>query len=86
MGARGIDAQLKVTCNGWQMLAPTGAAIVSAGMIAKDLKIASRAAQDPVDELGLREATGRGRYRGGAILIGVNVTRRFILYCGNRWA
>jgi len=37
--------------------------IVSAGMIAKELKITSRAAQDLVGELGLREATGRRRYR-----------------------
>ncbi|MGT2441005.1 RHE_PE00001 family protein (plasmid) [Bradyrhizobium betae] len=37
--------------------------IISAGMIAKELKITPRAAQDLVAELGLREATGRGRYR-----------------------
>jgi hypothetical protein len=37
--------------------------IVSAGMIAEELKITPRAAQDLVAELGLREATGRGRYR-----------------------
>jgi len=41
--------------------------IVSAGMIAKELKITSRAAQDLVGELGLREATGRGRYRAWGI-------------------
>lgn len=42
--------------------------VVSAGMIAKELKITPRAAQDLVAELGLREATGRGRYRAWGIL------------------
>ena len=42
--------------------------IVSAGMIAAELKITPRAAQDLVAELGLREATGRGRYRAWGIL------------------
>jgi hypothetical protein len=42
--------------------------IVSAGMVAEELKITSRAAQDLVAELGLREATGRGRYRAWGIL------------------
>jgi hypothetical protein len=42
--------------------------IVSAGMIADELKITPRAAQDLVAELGLREATGRGRYRAWGIL------------------
>jgi hypothetical protein len=37
--------------------------LVSAGMIARELKVTPRAAQDLVRELGLREATGRGRYR-----------------------
>lgn len=37
--------------------------IISAGMIAEELKITPRAAQDLVAELGLGEATGRGRYR-----------------------
>ena len=41
--------------------------IVSAGMIARELKITSRAAQDLVGELGLREATGRRRYRAWGI-------------------
>ena len=41
--------------------------IVSAGMIAKELKITPRAAQDLVGELGLREATGRRRYRAWGI-------------------
>jgi len=41
--------------------------IVSAGIIAKELKITSRAARDLVGELGLREATGRGRYRAWGI-------------------
>jgi hypothetical protein len=40
----------------------------SAGMIAEELGIMSRAAQDLVGELGLREATGRGRYRAWGIL------------------
>jgi len=42
--------------------------IASAGMIAEELKITPRAAQDLVAELGLREATGRGRYRAWGIL------------------
>lgn len=42
--------------------------IVSAGMIAQELKITPRAAQDLVAELGLREATGRGRYRAWGLL------------------
>lgn len=42
--------------------------IVSAGMIADELKITPRAAQDLVGELGLREATGRGRYRAWGVL------------------
>lgn len=42
--------------------------VVSAGMIAEELKITPRAAQDLVAELGLREATGRGRYRAWGIL------------------
>ena len=42
--------------------------IVSARMIAAELKITPRAAQDLVGELGLREATGRGRYRAWGIL------------------
>jgi hypothetical protein len=42
--------------------------IVSAGMIARELAITARAAQDLVAELGLREATGKGRYRAWGIL------------------
>ena len=42
--------------------------IVSAGMIAEELLITPRAAQNLVAELGLREATGRGRYRAWGIL------------------
>ncbi|KIZ39790.1 hypothetical protein OO17_19410 [Rhodopseudomonas palustris] len=42
--------------------------IVSAGMIAEELRITPRAAQDLVAELGLREATGRGRYRAWGVL------------------
>ncbi|BBC03931.1 RHE_PE00001 family protein [Bradyrhizobium elkanii] len=41
--------------------------LVSAGMIARELGITARAAQDLVGELGLREATGRGRYRAWGI-------------------
>lgn len=37
--------------------------IVSAAMIADTLNIAPLAARNLVAELGLREATGRGRYR-----------------------
>jgi hypothetical protein len=42
--------------------------IVSAGMIAAELGITPRAAQNLVVELGLREATGRGRYRAWSVL------------------
>ena len=42
--------------------------IASAGMIAAELGITPRAAQNLVAELGLREATGRGRYRAWGIL------------------
>ena len=42
--------------------------IVSAGMIAEELHITPRAAQNLVADLGLREATGRGRYRAWGIL------------------
>ncbi|CAX24253.1 conserved protein of unknown function, DUF1612 family protein [Methylorubrum extorquens DM4] len=42
--------------------------IVSASMIAEELRITPRAAQDLVAELGLREATGRGRYRAWGVL------------------
>ena len=42
--------------------------IASAGMIAKELGVTPRAAQDLVAELGLREATGRGSYRAWGIL------------------
>jgi hypothetical protein len=41
--------------------------IVSAAMIAKELCVTSRAAQNLVTELGLREVTGRGRYRAWGI-------------------
>jgi len=42
--------------------------LVSAGMIAQELRVTPRAAQDLVAELGLREVTGRGRYRAWGIL------------------
>ncbi|MBX9646537.1 MAG: DUF1612 and helix-turn-helix domain-containing protein [Xanthobacteraceae bacterium] len=42
--------------------------IVSAVMIAEELRITPRAAQDLVSELGLREATGRRRYRAWGVL------------------
>ncbi len=42
--------------------------IVSAGMIAAELRITPRAAQNLVADLGLREATGRGRYRAWGII------------------
>src|SRR3954447_5060306 len=42
--------------------------LVSAGMIAEELGITTRAAQDLVAELGIREMTGRGRYRAWGIL------------------
>jgi hypothetical protein len=42
--------------------------IASAGMIARELSVTPRAAQNLVAELGLREATGRGRYRAWGIV------------------
>ncbi len=42
--------------------------IVSARMIADELRVTPRAALDLVAELGLREQTGRGRYRAWGIL------------------
>jgi len=42
--------------------------IASAGMIAAELGVTPRAAQTLVAELGLREITGRGRYRAWGIL------------------
>ena len=42
--------------------------VASAGMIAEELGVTPRAAQDMVAELGLREMTGRGRYRAWGIL------------------
>jgi hypothetical protein len=42
--------------------------IASAGMIAAELGVTPRAAQTMVAELGLREMTGRGRYRAWGIL------------------
>jgi hypothetical protein len=42
--------------------------LVSAGMIAAELGVTPRAAQDMVRELDLREMTGRGRYRAWGVL------------------
>lgn len=42
--------------------------IANAGLIARELGVTPRAAQNLVAELGLREATGRGRYRAWGIL------------------
>ncbi|WP_421361896.1 RHE_PE00001 family protein [Agrobacterium rosae] len=42
--------------------------LVSAGMIAKDLGVTPRAALRIVEELGLREMTGRGRFRAWGVL------------------
>ena len=42
--------------------------ILSAGLIARELKVTPRAAQDLAAELDLREMTGRGRYRAWGIL------------------
>lgn len=42
--------------------------IISTGMAAADLKISQRAAQNLIADLGLREFTGRGRYRAWGIV------------------
>ena len=42
--------------------------LISAGMIAAELRVTPRAAQDLVAELGLREMTGRSRYRAWGVL------------------
>jgi hypothetical protein len=41
---------------------------VSAGLIAAELGITPRAAQDLIAALGIREMTGRGRYRAWGVL------------------
>ncbi|NTE89013.1 RHE_PE00001 family protein [Agrobacterium rubi] len=46
----------------------TAKPLVSAGMIAKDLGVTPRAALRIVEELGLREMTGRGRFRAWGVL------------------
>lgn len=45
-----------------------GKPLVSAGMIAKDLGVTPRAALRIVEELGLREMTGRGRFRAWGLI------------------
>jgi hypothetical protein len=42
--------------------------VVSAGLVASELKISQRAALSLVAELGIREVTGRGRYKAWGIL------------------
>ncbi|HZX92881.1 MAG TPA: RHE_PE00001 family protein, partial [Myxococcales bacterium] len=42
--------------------------LVSAGMIAAELSVTPRAAQDLIAALGIREMTGRGRYRAWGVL------------------
>ncbi len=42
--------------------------VVSAGLVAAELKISQRAALDLIAKLGIREVTGRGRYRAWGIL------------------
>jgi hypothetical protein len=42
--------------------------LISTGLVAKELKITPRAAQTLIAELGLRESTGRSRYRAWTIL------------------
>jgi predicted transcriptional regulator len=42
--------------------------VVSAGMIAKTLDVTPQAARRIVQELGLREMTGRGRFRAWGVL------------------
>ncbi|RWD62844.1 MAG: DUF1612 domain-containing protein, partial [Mesorhizobium sp.] len=42
--------------------------VVSAGLIAAELKVSQRAALDLVAELAVREVTGRGRYRAWGIM------------------
>jgi Protein of unknown function (DUF1612)/HTH DNA binding domain len=42
--------------------------VVSAGLVAKELQVTRRAALDLIAELGIREVTGRGRYRAWGVL------------------
>jgi len=42
--------------------------VVSAGMVAEELKVSNRAALDLIEALGLRETTGRARYRAWGVL------------------
>jgi hypothetical protein len=46
----------------------TARPLVSAGMIAKELAVTPRAALRIVEELGLREMTGRGRFRAWGVM------------------
>lgn len=42
--------------------------VVSAGIVAEELQVSSRGALDLIEALGLRETTGRGRYRAWGVL------------------
>ena len=42
--------------------------VLSAGLVAKELQVTRRAALDLIAELGIREVTGRGRYRAWGVL------------------
>jgi hypothetical protein len=69
---RGLESQVKTRRSSSRLPALVefmlARPIASAGMIASALGVTPRAAQAMVAELGLREMTGRGRYRAWGIL------------------
>jgi hypothetical protein len=72
----GMRIQLQRKCEGRRSTSKLSALvdymmarpIASAGMIATELGVSTRAAQDMVTDLGLREITGRDRYRAWGII------------------
>jgi hypothetical protein len=72
LARRGLESQVKTRRSSSRLPALVefmlARPIASAGMIASALGVTPRAAQAMVAELGLREMTGRGRYRAWGIL------------------
>jgi hypothetical protein len=72
LARRGLESQVKTRRSSSKLPALVefmlARPIASAGMIASALGVTPRAAQAMVAELGLREMTGRGRYRAWGIL------------------
>ena len=72
LARRGLETKLKARRSNSRLPALVdfivARPVASAGMIAKEIGVTPRAAQDMVADLGLREMTGRGRYRAWGIL------------------